>query len=433
MASGITATQKSNAGGQSSETVTPGQYYGLPGLTQFFELNDTQQAVAVTFSQTSNTYVNTLSQLTQDNIVFWWEIDVAVAQTYTAGTGGATFSPYFPWSYINSLQLALQSMYTNVNVDDGIDLYIFDVIRPMRGFRDSGGNDGVNAAEKIYAAGPPATGNPYNGTANTNYFATPVTGAASSMTALNFYVTLPGSLFIDEYWDMDMSGNLLADVAVPATVSPQYMAGAARQVQPKLTIAASSVADLSTGPANLTGNATLTGSLTFSVRRVGLYATENPATDPPVYAWQYQRISKSYPLIGSPVTVKLDEYAQILALFFRFWDPTLNGAVGGPVPLTNIARIQLQYGGSLYRFDDFVRTTQRRFYQQHRSLLPAGVLAWDLGLDPDQSGKVTNAYALNTLVTASPVVTISWISGYTPGAGSKVVVGYEELKYVIPQ
>ena len=54
-------------------------------------------------------------------------------------------------------------------------------------------------------------------------------------------------------------------------------------------------------------------------------------------------------------------------------------------------------------------------------------------MDPDQSGRVTNAYALNTLVTASPVVTVTWASGYTPGTGSKIVVGYEELKYVIPQ
>lgn len=410
----------------------PGQFYGLPGLTQFFELNDTQQNVQVNGTQTSQTNVNTLSQLAQDNITFWWEMDVSISQTYTVSTGSATVSPYFPWSYLSSVQLSLQSMYTNVNVDNGIDLYIFDLIHPMRRSAFEG-NDGGNPAEKPYAAGPPVVGSPYAGAQNPNLFATAVSATPLSMTALNFTVVLSGSIFFDEFWDMDMSGNLLSQLAVPATINPQYMAGAARQVQPKVVLASGSVSDLSTGPFNVVAPATIAFSATFSMRRIGVYATENPATDPPVYQWQYQRISKSYPAIGAPVSIKIDEYAQILALFFRMWDPTLNGGTGGPIAITNIARITLQYGGSLYRFDDTPKTMQRRFAQQKGYLLPAGVLCWDLSQDPDMSGRVTNAYALNTLVTASPVVTITWASGYTPGAGSKIVVGYSELKYVIPQ
>lgn len=415
-----------------TQQAAPGQYYGLPGLTQFFELNDTQVGVAVAASQTAPVNVNSLSQLAQDNITFWWEMDIAISQTYTHNTGGITMSPYFPWSYLNSAKLSLQSMYTNVSFDNGIDAYIFDLIHPMRRW-NFWGNEGGNPAELPFQAGPPAVGNPYNGTANPNLFATAVTATPQTMTALNFTVTLPGSIFIDEYWDMDMSGNLQSGMAVPATINPQYMAGAARQVQPQIVIASTSVSDLSTGPANVTGNDTLAATVTFSMRRVGVYATENPATDPPVYQWQYQRISKSYPLVGTPVSVKLDEYAQILALFFRFWDPTLNSGLGGPIAITNIASITLQYGGSLYRFNDTPKKMQQRFFQQKGYLLPAGVLAWDLSLDPDQSGKVTNAYALNTLVTASPVVTITWINAFTPGANSKVVIGYSELKYVIPQ
>ena len=412
--------------------VAPGQYYGLPGLTQWMELPDTQTGVNVAFSQTGTTNVNTLSQLTQDNIVFWWELDVAVSQTYTAGTGGQTTSPYFPWSYLSSVQLSLQSMYNNVQVDNGFDLYLFEALWPTRGFHMegvSGGNLGANPVEKAYAAGPPQLGVPYAGTENPNLWLSTVSATPQSMTALNFTVNLPGSYFLDEYWDMDMGGNLLSETAIPATVSPQYMAGAARQVTPKVVIASSSVADLSTGPFTLTGNATVTGSLTFSLRRVGLYSTENPATDPPVYNWQYQRISKSYPLVGSPVTVKIDESAQILGLFLRFWDPV---AIA-PIAITNIQYIQLLYGGSLYRFNDTPKTMQRRIFQQHRLLLPVGVLAWDLSLDPDGSGKLTNAYALNTLVTASPTIIITWINGYTPGAGSKVVIGYHEFKYVVAQ
>lgn len=421
-----------------TQQVAPGQYYGLPGLTQFMELPDTQTGVVVTGAQASTVNVNTLSQLTQDNIVFWWEIDVAISQTYTVGTGAETTSPYWPWSFLASVQLSLQSMYNNVQVDNGYDLMLFEALWPTRSFQtDQRGDNGTDPVEKAYAAGPPQTGVPYNsGSAganiNPNLWVTAPSTTPTSQNP-NFCVTLPGSLYLDEYWDMDMAGNLTSQVAVPARISPQYMAGAARQVTPKVVLAAGSVSDESTGPYNLTGNATIAFTATFSVRRVGLYATENPATDPPVYNWQYQRISKSYPLIGAPVTIKIDESAQILGLFLRLWDPTLNSNVGGPIAITNVQYAQLLYGGSLFRFNDTPRTMQRRIYQQHGYLLPAGVLAWDLSLDPDGSGRMTNAYALNTLVTASPTIIITWINGYTPGTGAKCVVGYHELKYVVAQ
>jgi hypothetical protein len=413
--------------------VTPGQYYGLPGLTQFMELPDTQVNVTVTGAQASQTNVNTLSQLAQDNIVFWWEMDVAIAQTYTTGTGAETTSPYWPWSFLASVQLSLQSMYNNVQVDNGYDLMLFEAIWPTRGYAMQESNNlGANPSEKAYAAGPPQSGVPYYGAVNPNLFLTTASTTPQTQQPV-FTVTLPGTLYLDEYWDMDMGGNLQTQVPIPARVSPQYMAGAARQVTPKVVLAAGSVSDESTGPYNLTGNATIAYNATFSMRRVGVYATENPATDPPVFNWQYQRISKSYPLVGAPVTIKIDESAQILGMFLRFWDPTLNSGVGGAIAITNIASIQLLYGGSLYRFNDTPKTMQRRLYDQHRLLLPAGVLAWDLSLDPDGSGKSTNAYALNTLVTASPTIIVTWIGGYTPGTGSKVVIGYHELKYVVAQ
>jgi hypothetical protein len=416
-----------------NQQVAPGSLYGLPGLTQFMELPDTQIGVVVTGAQAATTNVNSLSQLAQDNITFWWEMDVAISQTYTAGTGGETTSPYWPWSFLSSVKLSLQSMYSNVQVDNGYDLMLFEVLWPTRvPSLQYYGNLGANPNEKAYAAGPPQTGVPYVGAVNPNLYETTPSTTPTSQNP-NFEVVLPGSVYLDEYWDMDMQGNLLSTQAFPTRISPQYMAGAARQVSPIVVLAAGSVTDESTGPYNLTGNATIAYNATFSMRRVGVYATENPATDPPVYNWQYQRISKSYPLSGSPVSIKLDESAQILGLFFRFWDPTLNSGVGGQIAITNIQYIQLLYGGSLYRFNDTPKTMQRRLFEQHQLLLPAGVLAWDLSMDPDGSGKTTNAYALNTLVTASPTVIITWINGYTPGANSKVVIGYHELKFVVAQ
>ena len=412
------------------QTAVPGQFYGLPGLTQFMELPDTQTGVTVTGAQASTTNVNSLSQLTQDNIVFWWEMEVAISQTYTAGAGGQTTSPYFPWSYLSSVQLSLQSMYSNVQVDNGIDLYLFEAIWPTRGYHMvHDGNLGGNPAERAYAAGPPQAGQSYAGAVQENLFCTTVSSTPAAMMGLNFTAVLPGSFFLDEYWDMDMAGNLMSNVAIPATVSPQYMAGAARQVTPKIVLASGSVADLATGPFTLTGNATLTFAATFTMRRVGLYATENVETDPVVYNWQYQRISKSYPINGSPFTVKIDESAQVLGMFLRFWDPVAQA----PIDVANIKKITLSYGGTLARFLDTPLTMQKRFFEQHKLLLPQGVLCWDLSLDPDGSGKLTNAYCLNTRVTANPTITIEWVNGYTPGANSKVVVGYHELKYVVAQ
>ena len=415
-----------------NQQVAPGAYYGLPGLTQFMELPDAQVGVTVPGAQSSTTNVNSLSQLSQDNITFWWEMDVAISQTYTAGTGSQTTSPYWPWSFLSSVQLSLQSMYSNVQVDNGFDLMLFEMLWPTREPKVLRGDLGTNPSEKAYAAGPPQAGVPYAGAVNPNLWSTAPSSSPTSQNP-NFTVVLPGSIYLDEYWDMDMQGDLLSNQAFPTRVSPQYMAGAARQVTPKVVLASGSVTDESTGPYNLTGNATLSFSATFSMRRVGVYATENPATDPPVYNWQYQRISKSYPLIGAPVSIKLDESAQILGLFFRFWDPTLNSGVGGPIAISNIQYMQLLYGGSLYRFNDTPKTMQRRLFEQKGLLLPAGVLAWDLSQDPDGSHKSTNAYALNTLVTASPTVIVTWVNGYTPGANSKVIIGYHELKYVVAQ
>lgn len=415
-----------------TQTVAPGQFYGLPGLTQFMELPDTQTGVNVTGAQASTTNVNSLSQLAQDNIVFWWELDVSISQTYTASTGSQTTSPYWPWSFLSSVELSLQSMYSNVKVDNGYDLMLFEALWPTREPHVVANDLGTNPTEKAYAAGPPQQGVPYAGAVNPNLWSTAPSSTPTAQNP-NFEVVLPGSTYLDEYWDMDMDGNLLADVAIPARVSPQYMAGAARQVTPKIVLAAGSVSDESTGPYNIVSPATLTFNATFSVRRVGVYSTENPATDPPVYNWQSQRVSKSYPLIGSPVSIRIDESAQILGMFLRFWDPTLNSGVGGPIAITNISKAQLLYGGSLFRFNDTPKTMQRRIYDQKRLLLPAGVLAWDLSQDPDGSGKTTNAYCINSLVTASPTIIIEWINGYTPGANSKVVIGYYELKYVIAQ
>lgn len=415
-----------------TQTVAPGQFYGLPGLTQFMELPDTQVGVTVAGAQASTTNVNSLSQLAQDNITFWWEMDVAISQTYKASTGSETTSPYWPWSFLSSVELSLQSMYSNVKVDNGYDLMLFETLWPTREPHIVANDLGTNPAEKSYSAGPPQAGVPYAGAVNPNLYSTAPSSTPTSQNP-TFEVVLPGSTYLDEYWDMDMQGNLLSSLAIPARISPQYMAGAARQVTPKVVLAAGSVSDLSTGPYNIVSPATLTFSATFSMRRVGVYSTENPATDPPVYNWQLQKISKSYPLIGNPVSIRIDESAQILGLFLRFWDPTLNSGVGGPIAITNISKIQLLYGGSLYRFNDTPKTIQRRIFEQKRLLLPAGVVAWDLSQDPDGSGKTTNAYALNTLVTASPTIIIEWVNGYVPGANSKVVIGYYELKYVVAQ
>lgn len=409
---------------QQQQAPAPGSLYGLPTWlvgagTQFFEGYDSDQDFAVAIDQATTKTVNGLSQFTQDNIVFGWTLEFTIDQTLTPNADTITTSPHAPFNYIGNFSVSLQSQYSNVQVITGWMLYLFNLLRPSRGRQAWRNMNGAAPAETIAS---PLTA----GSESTNLDATPA--VVSTDTSVVFSLDVPASMYFDRYWDVDMDGNPTSPVPVVAEVSPQYMAGAARQVTPRLQMSPAIGAGLDTSPYKDSGTAaTFAGSGVLTVRRRGVYATNNPAVDPPIFNWQAQHIEKQYGLGGrSQKTINLDEYGQITALVLSFWDPTADA----PIDLsTTLKSAQLLYGSALKRFDDTPRSAQRRFRDQHGWLPPKGVLIWDLAIDPDGSGKITNAYSLNTLVMASCAIKLEFSSALSDTA--YVNVGYEMLKYVM--
>lgn len=415
--------------------VAPGAYYGLPtwmpGLgTQFFEGLDSDTDFAVDISQSAVKTTNGLSEFTQDNIVFYWTLDFVITQTITTGTGQTvTTSPHFPFNYVGNFSVSLQSQYSNVQVFTGYMLFLFNLLRPLRGRQAWRNMLGANLAE--------ANGTPLPADTNaTNLVATP--SPAQDTGTIRFSLDVPASMYFDRYWDVAETGVSASGVPVVAQVSPQYMAGAARQVTPKLQMSPAFGSGLDTSPFNTTtldGTAdsasTAAASAVLTVRRNGVYATNNPAVDPPIYNWQVQHIEKQYSLSGrSKKTITLDEYGQITGLILSFWDPSANGGLGDVIDLsTQLDTAVLSYGSALQRFNDTPASAQRRFVDQHGFAPPKGVLIWDLAIDPDGSGKITNAYSLNTLVMASCSVQLTFSAALSSTA--YVNIGYEMLKYVM--
>ena len=410
-----------------TQQAQPGSLFGAPQLSQFFEIYDNQVSFATTLSQANQTVVNGLGEFSQDHIVFWWELEMTLATTVTAGTGQTvTISPYFPFNIFATLTLALQSMYNNIQVQNGFDAALFQLIRPMRktDTRNMMGAAPANTTTTI----PWATG------IQTNQWDTPA--PTTSTTSTLFTLELPGSLFMDAYWDFTLQGALTMSAPVRACVSPQYMAGAARLIKPQITYAPAFGGGLDANPyvtTALTASgdtaSTFSGTATITMRRVGVYALQNPAVDPPQWNWQYVRIAKQYASNAQNTRkITLDQTGQIMSLFFRWWDPTTTGSAIDL--MANLQYITLTYGGGLTRFADSPKSMQRRFWQQHGFLLPTGVLCWDLGVDTDGSGRITNAYCLNTLITANPTVTFQWNANYTPVAAAYLTIGYEMLSYV---
>jgi hypothetical protein len=410
------AQQQAAAQGQAA----PGQLFGMPGLTQFTEQNENTISLAATLAQATATTVNGILPFKQVDVVLWWELDLTITQTYTAGTSTITSSPYGPYNWISALALQIQNQYSALAFTNGIDAAIFQMYRPMR---STDFKNDLDVSPATATATPWANTNLAQPTLQTS--ATAWTSAAASTT---FTLELPASIGFDVYYDLDAAGNV---VAAPhrAIVSPQYMAGTVRNIIPNVTIAAGSSSTLDVGPANIgAGSGTFTGSALLTFRRVGIYAG-NPLAMPVTYAWQYLRATTPFQIAGSagPTSWPVPTNGQILSTFVRMFDPLANAGLGAAIALTVVTKAQLQYGSALLRFDDTPKSAQRRFLRQHGFLPPVGVIIWDLALD--NFGRLTNAYALNTLNTSGIIISVTFTVAQS--AAAYAMIGVEALTYVL--
>ena len=429
------------------QQIPVGALYGLPGFTERFEQYENLQNVNTVVSTAASavgttTPFNPPASFQKTDIVFWWELECFVTEAITFTVGGITFSPEAIYNKIQTLRLKLQGQYTPIEVESGFDAAFMQMYRPMRGRGQRNGQDlmAVNALvssqypnstmPQAILSGTPAGTGTVGGQGNA---ASGVITSPLALTNYPFILEIPAGIFLDEYWDLALDGSLLpnaAGVVAPsaAFVSPQYMGGGERVVVPQFNVAPLTGANYDQFPAATTSALTITGgtvndNLTLNARRVGVFASQNPAELPPVFNWQYRRASKRVPIGAvTKFDIPITEYGQVLSTYMRIFDPTT--AQGSYYNVANITKAQLLYGSNLPRFDDDIPAMQNRWIQQHGFLPPQGTIAWDLAAT-GFNDNLSNARALNTLTNANTHYHVEM--SVAPGANAYAVIGVELL------
>lgn len=432
---------------QQANAVPVGALYGLPGFTERFEQYENLNNVLTTISASASavgttTPFNPPATFQKTDVVLWWELECYITEQITFTVGGITLSPEAPYNKFQALKLKLQGQYTPIEVESGNDAALFQMYRPMRGRGQRNVQDLMQTnvplasayANSTWAqanlAGTPAGAGAVGGQGNAT------TGVVTSPLNLSNYpvnLEIPAGIFLDEYWDLALDGSLLpnaAGVVAPtsAFVSPQYMGGGERVVVPQFNIAPLTGANYDQFPGGTTSALTITASsvndsLLLNARRVGVFASENPAELPPVFNWQYRRASKRYPIGAvTKVDIPITEYGQVMSMWVKIFDPTTGQ--GSYYNVANISKCQVLYGSNLPRFDDDPATMQKRFIEQHGFLPPQGHVIWDLAAT-GFNDNLSNARALNTLTNANTHIHLEMSPA--PGASAYAVVGVELL------
>lgn len=435
------------------QQVPVGALYGLPGFTERFEQYENLTNINTVVSAAANaigttTPFNPPASFQKTDIVFWWELECFITEQVTFTVGGITLSPNGLYNKLQTLRLKLQGQYTPIEVESGIDAAFMQMYRPMRGRGQRNIQDLMASNAQVSSqypnstmpqallSGAPAGAGAIGGQGNA---ATGVVTSPLNFTNYPFVLELPAGIFLDEYWDLAMDGSLLpnaAGVVAPsaAFVSPQYMGGGERVIAPQFNVAPLTGANYDQFPGGTTSALTITAgtvndSLLLNARRVGVFASENPAELPPVFNWQYRRASKRVPIGAvTKFDIPITEYGQVLSTYIRIFDPTT--AQGSFYNVANVTKAQLLYGSNLPRFDDDIPTMQNRFLQQHGFLPPQGFIVWDL-MATGFNDNLSNARALNTLTNANTHFHVELASA--PGAQAYAVIAVELLVPVAVQ
>lgn len=428
-------------------SVPVGALYGLPGFTERFEQYENLNGVITTISAGGGaigpvTPFNPPATFVKTDVVLWWELECYITEQIAFTAGGITLSPEALGNKFQGLKLKLQGQYTPIEVESGNDAVFFQMYRPMRGRGQRNMQDLMQSNVPLsssYAnstwpqanlAGAPAGSGAVGGQGNA------ATGVVTSPLNLSNYpinLEIPAGIFLDEYWDLALDGSLLPNAAgivapTAAFVSPQYMGGGERVVVPQFSLAPIAGANVDQYPGGISAALTVTAasvndSVLINARRVGVFASENPAELPPVFNWQYRRTSKRFPIGAvTKVDIPITEYGQVLSVWVKIFDPTTG--IGSYYNVSNIQKCQVLYGSNLPRFDDDPATMQKRFIEQHGFLPPQGHVVWDLA-GTGFNDNLSNSRALNTLTNANTHIHLEMSPA--PGNQAYAVVGVELL------
>lgn len=391
-----------------------GTRFGWPNITRPITVRENNDGLVTTLSTGSSVDTVGIIPLKQTDVITHWDAKFQFANAYSAGGTTATTSKYFPYNLIGQVSLNMQNQVNTVDWKSGIDGAIFNAIRPVRTryFPD--------ALLTNYASMYNAQGNLQSAS---NY--------TISSTTPTFRLQIPAGIWFDRFYVLNAQGTTTA-IAPGTFVSPQYMAGTARIVQPTITYNQLNGGALDTSPFNFNGGTpTLTSTSTLNLLRNGYYQPTQPdGSDAPiVYNWQYVQRTKKQSLSGvSSTDLQFPVNGQILAVYVRLWDPAANGGLGAPITIndTNVPVVRIEYGSGLYRFQGKASDAQYQFLQQHPTLLPEGVIAFDFAYN--EQGMITNQFALNTLNTSGVQMHIDF--GSTCSSSAYAMIGVEALQLV---
>ena len=410
---------------QQRQAVRPGEMFNLPGVTRWTEQFDLNDATTQTIAGPTQTPFTGLLPFRTTDIVFCWFWGITITQSVTLV--GATLSQYFPFNYVQQFQLLVSNLYDVIDVQSGIDLAIFNTIRPYR-MQNVGNVEYTSPA--VWPYSPETTVQPSSPANTSSAFGTPYVQNSSPM-LIKYQV--PISLWFDEYFELDRDGSILA-VANRVPVSPFYMSGTARNVTPTIIAGPVNGTNNDAGPGSLGTGVFTSASIASRWRRSGMYGTKVPQEMPVIWNWRYALVSRRFflgavSLIDIPIksVVNNGGGGQILSLFFRFFDPSA-ATNGQAIDLNTIKEGKLLYGSGLIRFDDLPDQNMQRFYEQHNIRLGVGIWVWDLA--QDENGRITNARTLNLYTTD---VTAHFDFTTTLSTTAYVVVGVEYLAYVIDE
>lgn len=414
----------------------PGQLFDVPGVgggsTQWFDEYEDTLTLAFTPSPSSQKPVLGIGKMRQTDVVLEWTAEVKVAQSITTGTGQTvTPSPYAPWNSVGPLKVLIQNQYSSIDVENGIDAYIFALCRPYRrtALRSVvGANPAGSPAGGAVAGYPSVT----NAQANLDW---PRQWKYTEADTFTLVYPLGPGVWFDSYWDLQVGGTP-ASPPHAAFVSPQYMAGTTRVITAAITAnqvlssATNAVAPVHTTVKTTTGDTatTTTNTWTLALRRHGVYAG-NPLVNPVVYPWQYRRKTDRLGTIAGQSRAVLElplDSGQVMASYLRLYNPSAATGVGAPIPITTVTNVEFQYGSGLLRFKGTPAELQRRWVAQHGTLPPPGVLALDFAMN--ERGQITNHRLPNTLTTAGLLWKLTFSGAQSSTAYA--VLGTESLVYV---
>lgn len=398
--------------------IPQGGLFNLPGITYWTEQLENNDGITATLSSSTQVPVQFPSYLTNTDILYREMVDVTLALTQAVNAGSVFTSAYMPYNYVGPVTLSMQNQFNTLDVPSGVDIKIFEQIRPR--FQNT-------AANSYWEQNPT---NPLTG-AQTYLSSFTTAPTFTNQTALPFTLDIPLGIWMDRYFDLDPDGQLRNLAPMRAFVTPQLMSGSNRIVTPRITMNPILASNTDSGPfvVNAAGP-TASGTLTLGWQRKAVYQPRTAQDTPILWGWQYSRETKQYTVAGrSTADILLPTTGQLLALYYRFFDPSAASG-GAPIAVSTIKNLWLQYGSGLFKYQDTPKRAQRRFLQQHFNQVPIeGIMIHDTCVD--EQGYVSNQNALNTLDTSSCKIHFDFNS--TLSATAYVWVGIEALRYVVQQ